>query len=202
LKENITQYATITQKGEAVFTDRGSKFIGIAFPIKTVEDFKQELTAIKKMHAKADHHCFAFRLGTDKNNFRSSDDGEPGGSAGKPILMQIDSLGITYTAVIVIRYFGGTMLGVPGLINAYKTSAALALQVTPIITKSVEVPMVLNFNYTLLNDVMILIKRYQVNIISKDQQLFCRYIVACPKEVDNIFMHEIKKIYGVEIELK
>lgn len=201
MSDIVTHYQTITERGEATFTDKGSKFLGIAIPIKTVIEFKTELALIKKLHPKANHHCFAYRLGTDNNIFRANDDGEPSGTAGKPILGQIDSLGITNTAVIVVRYFGGTMLGVPGLINAYRTTATLALQVAPIITKSVEVPMMLTFDYTQLNDIMTLIKKHNVNIEKQEQQLFCRYIVLCPKEVGDIFMHEVTKIYGVEISL-
>src|SRR5881394_2188011 len=125
-------YYTITQCSNAEFKDRGSKFIAFAFPVETVDDFKKQLQVLKKDHPKAVHHCFAYRIGTDGNNFRSSDDGEPSGTAGKPILGQIDSKELVNVAVIVVRYWGGTLLGVPGLINAYKVSAAMALQVTPI----------------------------------------------------------------------
>ena len=112
------------------------------------------MQALKKEHAKAAHHCFAYRLGIEGNNFRVSDDGEPGGSAGKPILGQIDSKEITNVLVVVVRYFGGTLLGVPGLINAYKSATALALQLTPIIEKPVLVDYHLQFNYNSMNDVM------------------------------------------------
>src|SRR6266480_952803 len=126
-------YSTIEKPALAEFKDRGSKFIAYAFPISSVEAFKEKLNAIKKDHPKATHHCFAYRLGLDKNNFRLSDAGEPSGTAGKPILGQIDSRNLTNTLVIVVRYFGGTLLGVPGLINAYKSAAALALQLTPVV---------------------------------------------------------------------
>src|SRR5882762_8983849 len=147
-------YYTITQSSNAEFKDRGSKFIAFAFPIETVEEFKQHLQALKKEHPKAVHHCFAYRIGTDGNNFRSSDDGEPPGTAGKPILGQIDSRELVNVLVVVVRYFGGTLLGVPGLINAYKTVAALAFQVTPIIQKQVELKYSIEFDYTQMNEVM------------------------------------------------
>lgn len=121
-------YYTIEKQGSAEFKDRGSRFIAIATPIATVEDFKQVLNDIKKEHPKATHHCFAYRLGLDGNIFRVSDDGEPSGTAGRPILGQIDSKGLVNVLVVVVRYFGGTLLGVPGLINAYKSASALALQ--------------------------------------------------------------------------
>ena len=121
----------------AEFKDRGSRFLAYAFPISSADDFKKRLKELKEEHPKAVHHCFAYRVGTDGNNFRSSDDGEPSGSAGRPILGQIDSKELVDVAIIVVRYFGGTLLGVPGLINAYKTAASFALQSTPIIKKPV-----------------------------------------------------------------
>src|ERR1700710_1488137 len=131
-------YYTIEKEATAEFKDRGSKFIAYACPVKNVEEYKEKLNALKKEHAKATHHCFAYRIGLDGNNFRVSDDGEPSGTAGKPILGQIDSKELTNVLVIVVRYFGGSLLGVPGLINAYKSTAAMVLQMTPIIQKTVE----------------------------------------------------------------
>src|SRR5215510_1222086 len=128
-------YYTIEKEATAEFKDRGSKFIGYAFPVSSVEGFKEKLNEVKKLHPKATHHCFAYRLGLDGNAFRVSDDGEPSGSAGRPILGQIDSKQLTNTLIVVVRYFGGTLLGVPGLINAYKTAASLVLQVTPVVPK-------------------------------------------------------------------
>ena len=132
-------YNTIEKTASTEFKDRGSKFIAYAFPIQSVADFKTKLDEIRKEHPKATHHCFAYRLGTDGNNFRVNDDGEPSGTAGRPILGQIDSKNLTDLLVIVVRYFGGTLLGVAGLINAYKSSAALVLQLTPVISKAIEV---------------------------------------------------------------
>jgi len=174
-------YYTITQSSNAEFKDRGSKFIAYAFPIETTEAFKQHLQALKKEHPKAVHHCFAYRIGTDGNNFRSSDDGEPSGTAGKPILGQIDSKELTNVAVIVVRYWGGTLLGVPGLINAYKTAAALAFQVTPIIQKQVTLKYSIEFDYTQMNEVMMILKQFNCNIISQEMQLFCLIKTGIPK---------------------
>ncbi|MBC7627271.1 YigZ family protein, partial [Ferruginibacter sp.] len=142
-------------------------------PIETVDEFKKQLQQLKKEHPKAVHHCFAYRLGTDGNSFRISDDGEPSGTAGRPILAQIDSKSITNTAIIVVRYFGGTLLGVPGLINAYKTASTLALQVVPVIQKQVEVNYSIHFDYTQMNEVMMVMKQYSCTIISQEMQLFC-----------------------------
>ena len=143
----MDNYFTIETTSIAEFKDRGSKFIGTVFQIENAVDFKLKLNAIKKEHIKAVHHCFAYRFGLTGDNFRINDDGEPSGSAGKPILGQIDSKKVTNTAIVVTRYFGGTLLGVPGLINAYKTAAALALQTTPIIQKPILIPYELAIDY-------------------------------------------------------
>ena len=174
-------YNSIDKPSTAEFKDRGSKFIAYAYPIQSVEDFKQKLNDIKKEHPKATHHCFAYRIGTDGNTFRVSDDGEPSGSAGRPILGQIDSKQLTNTLVIVVRYFGGVLLGVPGLINAYKTSAALCLQITPIVERSVEVKYRLEFPYMHLDNVLKILKQADVIIVKKDIQLFCVLEVMIPK---------------------
>ena len=131
-------YYTIETSAVAEFKDRGSKFLAYSYPLKDVKDFKTHMQELKKEHPKAVHHCFAYKIGVDGNVFRSSDDGEPSGSAGKPIMGQIESKNLTDTLIIVVRYFGGTLLGVPGLINAYKTAASLVIQCTPIVQKAVE----------------------------------------------------------------
>jgi len=131
-------FKTIVQPSIAEFSDKGSKFIANAFPLKNADDFKLHLKVVKELHPKAIHNCFAYRIGIYKNNFRSSDDGEPSGSAGRPILGQIDSKQLTDTLIVVTRYFGGVLLGVPGLINAYKKSALLAIENTEIITVQIE----------------------------------------------------------------
>ena len=147
-------YNTIEKPSIAEFKDRGSRFIAFAFPIADTNGFKEKLAIVKKEHPKATHHCFAYRLGLDGTNYRVSDDGEPSGSAGRPILGRIDSKQVTNVLIIVARYFGGTLLGVPGLINACKTAAALGLQITPIMQKPVLIHYQLQFDYTKINDVM------------------------------------------------
>src|SRR5215203_3231404 len=149
----MTHYNTIEKPSQTEFKDRGSRFIAYAFPLQSTDVFKKRLKELKEEHPKAVHHCFAYRIGTDGNNFRASDDGEPSGSAGKPILGQIDSKSLIDVAVVVVRYFGGTLLGVPGLINAYKMTTSLVLQLTPIIEKPVLISYELQFDYTLMNDV-------------------------------------------------
>jgi len=193
-------YTTIERPSNAEFKDRGSKFIGFAFPIETADDFKKELQGLKKEHPKAVHHCFAYRIGTDRNNFRSSDDGEPSGTAGKPILGQIDSKGITNVAIIVVRYWGGTMLGVPGLINAYKMAAALALQVTPVVERQIEVNYSIEFDYTMMNEVMMVMKQFNCNILSNEMQLFCNIKAGIPKNRMDEVLYRLKDLQNVSVK--
>src|SRR3984885_2618868 len=141
-------YYTIEKSAQAEFKDRGSKFIAYACPVRNIEEFKERLAEIKKQHPKATHHCLAYRIGLDGNTYRASDDGEPSGTAGRPILGQIDSKELVNVMVVVVRYFGGSLLGVPGLINAYRSAAALALQMTPIVQRQVEKECSLQFDYT------------------------------------------------------
>ena len=145
------------------------------------------------------HHCFAYRIGTDGNNFRSSDDGEPSGSAGKPILGQIDSKELANTAIVVVRYFGGTLLGVPGLINAYKTSASFALQLNQIIRKPVLVNYRLQFDYTILNDVMRIIKKNDCIILRQELQLFCMMETSIPKNMLELCVLQLTNLKSMEL---
>jgi uncharacterized YigZ family protein len=191
-------YFTIEKESLAEFKDRGSKFLAYAFPVQNTDQFKQRRKQLKDEHPKAAHHCFAYRLGLDKNNFRSSDDGEPSGTAGKPILAQIDSKELTDTAIVVVRYFGGSLLGVPGLINAYKMASSLALQLTPIIQKPVLKTYELSFNYTLMNDVMMIVKRFECVIFENESQLFCRMVVGVPVKDENLFLDKVKDLHSIE----
>src|SRR3954469_10654876 len=152
-------YKTIERPATAEFKERGSKFIAYAYPLETLPDFKKYMAALKKEHPKAVHHCFAYRIGLDGNNFRVSDDGEPSGTAGKPILGQIDSMDLTNVLVVVVRYFGGTLLGVPGLINAYKTATAQALENVPKAEKWVEDIFDIEFDYPAMGEVLYLLKQ-------------------------------------------
>lgn len=196
----MNHYYTIEKASTAEFRDRGSKFLAYAYPVSTADEFKKFLKALKEEHPKAVHHCFAYRLGTDGNNFRSSDDGEPSGTAGKPILGQIDSKMLTNTAVIVVRYFGGTLLGVPGLINAYKTAASFALQLAPVVQKPVLGLYELQFDYTLVNEVMMVVKRFGCQVIENEMQLFCRMVIGIPKENLGLCLDKLHGLHGVELK--
>lgn len=193
-------YQTILQPGTAEFKDRGSKFIAYAFPINSVEEFKEALEQVKKEHPKATHHCFAYRLGLDGNTFRVSDDGEPSGTAGKPILGQIDSKKVTDTLVIVVRYFGGTQLGVPGLINAYKMATMLVLQVTQVQQKQVEIPYKLQFDYTNMNDVLMIVKQCGASVLKKEIGLFCDFNIGIPSQRVDEVLYRLKDLYSVEVK--
>lgn len=190
-------YHTISQPTVAEFKDRGSRFIAHAFPLKTIEDFKKILQQLKKEHPKAVHHCFAYRIGTDGNCFRTSDAGEPSGTAGKPILGQIDSKQLTNILIIVVRYFGGTLLGVPGLIHAYKTAASLVLQITPVVRKPIEVKYNLQFDYTQLQQVMLLIKQLDCSIQHQEMQLFCQMTVGIVKNKEDEALYRLKELQQV-----
>ncbi len=193
-------YYTIDKTGTAEFKDRGSKFIAYVFPIEAKEEFKTLLHTVKAEHPKATHYCFAYRIGLDGNNFRVADDGEPSGTAGRPILGQIDSRELTNTLIIVVRYFGGSLLGVPGLINAYKMASLLVLQVTPVIQKQIEINYRLQFDYTMMNDVMTIVKQYNCSIYTQDMQLFCVMNIGIPRNRMEEVLYKLKDIRGVELE--
>lgn len=192
-------YQTIEKNAFAEFKDRGSKFIAYAFPVQTADEFKQCLLQLKKKHPKAVHHCFAYRLGWDGNAFRVSDDGEPSGTAGKPILGQIDSKELTNLTVIVVRYFGGTLLGVPGLIQAYKSAASMVLQLIPVIQKPIEVLYELQFDYTLMNEIMMIVKQYNCSVIGQEMQLFCLLKIGIPKARMQEVLYKLEEIHSLSM---
>jgi uncharacterized YigZ family protein len=190
-------YNTIEQKALAEFKDRGSKFLAYSFPVQNIDTCKKQLSLLKKEHPKAVHHCLAYRIGIDGSTFRVSDDGEPSGSAGRPILGQIDSKQLTNIMVVVVRYFGGTLLGVPGLINAYKTATSLALQLSPIIQKPVEINYTLSFDYQKMNEVMMIVKYYNCSVVEQTAQLFVELKMGIPKHRLEEVLNKIKDLQGV-----
>ena len=174
-------YSTIEIPAIAEFKDRGSKFLAYSYPVDSVDTCKKIIAGLKKEHPKAVHFCVAYRIGVEGNIFRASDDGEPVGSAGRPILGQIDSKQLTNIMVVVVRYFGGTLLGVPGLINAYKTATTLALQLAPIVQKPIELHYELNFDYHQMNEVMMIVKQYNCSVTEQEAQLFVQLKIGIPK---------------------
>jgi len=198
--EKPESYFTIDAPATTEFKDRGSRFIAYAYPITDVEAFKMRMNELKKEHPKATHHCFAYRLGLDGNVFRVSDAGEPSGTAGKPILGQIDSKELTNVLVVVVRYFGGTLLGVPGLINAYKSAASLVLQLTPIVQKAVERTYHIQFDYTRMNEVMTIVKQYNCQVIRQEMQLFCHLVVGIPASREEEVVYKLKELRNIELK--
>ncbi len=197
--EKELTYKTISRQSESLFKDRGSKFLGFAFPLHDLTEMKNYLQQSKAAHPKAVHHCYAYRMGTDGIRFRSNDDGEPSGSAGKPILGQIDRFGITDVLIIVVRYFGGVLLGVPGLINAYKTAASGALESNEVIEKNILHVLHLEFDYSIMNEVMQVLKQYQANVIRQELQLFCSIDARIPLAQYDACYQRLKAIYRLEI---
>ncbi len=168
-------YRTLAQESEGDYREKGSKFIAYAKAVYQLEEVKAFLESIKKLHPKARHHCYAYRIGMDKRkNYRANDDGEPSGSAGLPILGQIDSKNLSNIMVIVVRYFGGTKLGVPGLINAYKTSTRAAFDNGELIEKQVMNYYTLSFDYPRMNVVMKLIKKENIQILKQYYEDCCK----------------------------
>lgn len=200
MSEIITSYKTITKPSTSYFRDRGSKFYGFAYPFNHVDELKDYLDPLKKEHPKAVHHCYAYRIGTDGMVFRANDDGEPSGSAGAPILGQIDSMGLTNVLVIIVRYFGGTLLGVPGLIHAYRHTTELALQDAEIEERILEKFYKLHFDYPLMNEVMMLIRQHDVRIVKQDLQMDCKIHIAIPLARHEEAMHSFENLYGLNIK--
>ena len=176
----ITTYQTLKSPIQAEFKDKGSRFLAFAYPVQTAEQVKKNVDDLRQEHHKARHWCYAYRLGVDGNQFRANDDGEPSGSAGRPILGQIDSFELTDVLVVVVRYFGGTLLGVPGLIHAYKTSTQMALENAQIIEKNIEKTVRIRCEYPYLNEAIRIAKNHQAEMIEQDLQLDCRLTVRIP----------------------
>lgn len=196
----ILTYRSLERLTEAEFKDRGSRFLAYADHVNDAADIKSKLKFLKELHPKAVHHCYAYRLGLNKNEFRANDDGEPAGSAGKPILGQIDRLELTHTLVVVVRYFGGTLLGVPGLINAYKTAAQMALTANSIITYDVCVSYHLTFDYNLTNQVMRMVKLTQAKILFQELNLFCEMKISLPVKEVSRFEALIADLHTLKIQ--
>jgi uncharacterized YigZ family protein len=197
----IDAYLTLAAPSTGEFRDRGSKFLAYAWPIRSEMDAQQHLESLKKLHPKARHHCYAYRLGLDKNNFRANDDGEPSGTAGKPILGQIDSFGLTNVFVVVVRYFGGTLLGTSGLINAYRQSTQDALQNAKIEERIVEDTFRLTFPYAIMPDVMNAVKKLEINVLKQTFEEDAQLEIAIRKsEVERIFT--LLKAYVAKVSVE
>jgi len=186
-------YLSISQPAEGLYKDKGSKFIGYVFPVKDLDNIKEQINSLKELHPKARHVCYAYRLGFSPEEARSNDDGEPSGSAGKPILNTILSANLHYTLVAVVRYFGGTLLGVPGLIHAYKEASLAALAESNIIEIEPMIELELRFNYPQMNEVMKVIKKYPIQIIAQEVNNTCWYQVSYPQRIASEVQQDFEK---------
>ncbi len=195
-------YLTIDKPAEAIFKDKGSKFLAYAYPVDNDQQIKEILNQLKKEHHTANHHCYAYRLGADKMNFRANDDGEPSNTAGKPILGQIQSNDLTNILIVVVRYFGGTLLGVSGLINAYKNSAADVIKVSSIIEKQILFNYTIQFYFEHLNDVMKLLKQLDCKITNQQFDNNCELSFSIRKANSEQCEEKLKKIEGLKLEYK
>lgn len=194
-------YLTIKNPSEGIYKEKGSKFIAFAYPILSEDDFKAHLQQLKKDYHDARHHCYAFKLGLTENEFRYSDDGEPNNSAGKPIYGQILSNNLTNVAIIVIRYFGGTKLGVGGLITAYKEAALDAINNAKIIEKTLNNYYKIYFDYPVMSDLMNFIKQHQLDVTNQVFENSCEIDFNIrTTETENIII-ELEKIEGLKIKL-
>lgn len=182
-------YKTITSPSkEVLFKDRGSKFFGYAFPVSSEEEINKRLEELKKSHFNARHWCYAWQLGKEYSRYRANDDGEPNNSAGMPIYGQLQSFDLTNTLIVVVRYFGGTKLGVGGLIQAYKTTAQWALEESNIIEKTIDIQYLIQFEYAEMNTVMRIIKDEKLAIVGQKLELTCEYTLSIRlTEAERIF---------------
>lgn len=192
-------FLTIRAPSEGLFKDRGSRFLGYAYPVRSDDEARGLWLQLKELHPKAVHWCYAYRLGTDRNRYRASDDGEPSGSAGKPILNVLYSRGLTNVLVVVVRYFGGTLLGVPGLINAYKTATELALDEATVVQGYVTVTCRVSFPYESMNAVMKVVKEMELEVRNPVYEMDCRLEVEVRKAQAEEFLEKCSRGENVEV---
>ncbi len=192
-------YKTISMPSEGIFRDKGSKFIAYARPVQQEDEARVAVTEIKAAHPKARHHCWALRLTTDRSVFRLNDDGEPSGTAGRPILNTLLSFDVTNIIVVVVRYFGGTLLGIPGLINAYKSATQDALSRAPIIEKHLEDIYCIHFSYVQMNEVMRIIKEHELTIKAQQFDNSCTMNVAVRQSDNNKVTSKLSTIDNLKI---
>ena len=191
--EAFDQYLSLAAPSQGLFKDKGSRFIALAYPVETEQEVKAILSSLRKEYHDARHHCYAFRLGYKADVFRSSDDGEPSGTAGRPILGQLESAGLSDVLVVVVRYFGGIKLGVPGLIRAYKSATADALAQAQVITKTATRRFRLRFGYLSMNAVMKLLKEMDLPQAQQDFGETCSLLTQVPLSQANAFLENLQK---------
>lgn len=195
-------YNTIAAASEEVlYKEKNSKFFGYAFPLASESEIKKFIEPLRKKHYNAVHFCYAFQLGTQTFTFRANDDGEPSNSAGMPIYGQIQSFGLTNVLVVVVRFFGGTKLGVGGLISAYRSTAQMALTISTIIEKTVNVHYLLAFDYKNMNKVMRVIKEQQLEMVSQSMSERCEVEVATRKKNAERVFQTFDAMFEISIKI-
>lgn len=194
-------YISIFERCEGLFKDNGSRFIALAFPVETEEEIKRIVSDIRKEYHDARHHCYAYRLGLDGDVWRASDDGEPAGSAGRPILGQIDSAGLKDVLVVVVRYFGGIKLGIPGLIRAYKSSTADALSTARTVEKTAGSWYRIGFGYEQMQEVMKVVKDLDLPQRGQDFGQECSMEVRVRKNLNEEFLERTEKISNFKLNI-
>ena len=199
--EDFDFYRTIQAPSEGFYKDKGSKFYAFAYPIETEEAFKEKLQILKKQFHDARHHVYAFRLGAEKKIFRASDDGEPANSSGPPVLGQIQSYNLTNIMIVVIRYFGGTKLGIPGLINAYRSAAVDAIEHATIIERTEKKQVAIHFEYPDMNLIMRFIKEEDLEVLEQDFQLSCTIRLAVRKRDVEEVIERVNKLEKATAEV-
>ena len=194
------KYKEIKSSTKGIYKEKGSEFVAYSFPVYSEEEVKEKLEGVKKLEHAARHHCYAYILKHDKSAQRANDDGEPSSTAGKPILGQILSNDLTNVLIVVARYFGGVKLGVPGLIRSYKTATAKAISKAIIITKTIKEQYEVGFKYPQMNDVMRLVKEFDLEVIKTDFQIECKLIFAVAKSKTNNTVDAFKKNHKIIIK--
>jgi len=194
-------YKCISKASEEVlFKDKNSKFFGYAFPITNEEEAKVHIEELKKKHHQARHWCYAWQIGKEHHQFRANDDGEPSNSAGMPIYGQIQSFDVTNILIVIVRHYGGIKLGVGGLINAYKTSAQMALENSKIVKRTIDQVFEIKFDYPEMNLVMRIIKEHNLHIIKQEFELTCKIQISVRKKIAEEIFKKFESIYKVEIK--
>jgi uncharacterized YigZ family protein len=193
-------YKEIKSHTTGIYKEKGSKFIAYAYPVYSEGQVKEKLEEVKKLEYAARHHCYAYVLNPDKSAWRANDDGEPSSTAGKPILGQIQSNELTNILIVVVRYFGGVKLGVPGLIRSYKTAAADAIANAFILSKKIKEHYEVSFKYPQMNDVMRIVKEFDLEVVNTDFQIECKLLFAVAKSKADDVVDTFKKNHELKIK--
>lgn len=197
----VFSYRTVREPGQGIYKEKGSKFLAFAWPVTSEADIRERLGAVRKEYFDARHHCYAWMLGADKNQFRASDDGEPNHSAGDPILGQIKAHGVTDVLVVVVRYFGGTKLGVGGLIHAYKTAADAALRSAMVEEKEVTTSVTITYAYAATPEVMQLVKEFNLVIGEQDFEEQCVMKALLSRRTRDAFESKIALLQALGVQV-